>query len=166
MRKSYERNAFFPSGLHSKRNQIWLGAPLRAAAALTACFMDQTSLPKMLQAGGQRLASTWLPRHPFILLPTQQAHRGFIIGIRDTWANLENKSGGEWTKEKVYCTPYRAVLCTLKSNLRIFGPFPSSLKKKKKPLLWILVTPFSRCISFFSILSLWFICNLATRKFF
>lgn len=58
----------------------------------------------------------------------------FIIGIRDTWANLENNSWGEWTKEKMYYTPYRDVLCTLKSNLRTFGPFPCSLRKKSLSL--------------------------------
>ena len=112
----------------------------------------------MLQAQGQRLAATWLLRHLLSYYPLNRSIEPFIIGIRNTWENLETNSGEEWTKQKMYCSPYRAVLCTLKSNLRTFGSFPFSFRgKKKNPFLWILVTPFNSCISFFLVLSLWLV---------
>ena len=86
----------------------------------------------MLQAQGQKLAATWLLRHLLSYYPLNRSIEPFIIGIRNTWENLETNSGEEWTKEKMYCSPYRAVLCTLKSNLRTFGSFPFSFGEKKK----------------------------------
>lgn len=131
MRKSYECTTFFPldfrvRGSRSDWEPQWGLPQLSLPTSWTRPDSPGCSRP---EARGWPLPvcqDTHLSYYPLT-----SPQRFLLLASETPGKNLENNSGREWTKEKMYCTPYRDALCTLKSNLRTSGPFPSSLGGKK-----------------------------------
>lgn len=143
-----------------------MGSPSEGCPS-SQCLLHGPDQPPGIAPGLRPEAGFYLAaKAPSYPTTHSTAHRGFYyLHQRHLRKPGHLILGESEPRRKCTCSPYRAVLCTLKSDLRTFGPFPFSLREKKLSFgFWLLL--FNSCISLFSIPSLWLRYNLATRIFF